>query len=156
GSTTLMWAAYNEEGDTPIIDELLRLGVDVNAKNSNGETALVWASRRGPTRAVEALKKAGARQDEWIEASIQNALKLLDKSGQQFVRVSGCESCHHQSLPQMAAGMARSHGVMVNEDAARAQNEAVIAMFHSYEAEMSKGTDRIPDPPITVSYALHG
>jgi ankyrin repeat protein len=49
GSTTLMWAAFNETGQTEIVEELLKLGVDPNAQNQSGETALIWASRREGT-----------------------------------------------------------------------------------------------------------
>ena len=60
GSTALMWAAFNDAGDPLMVEELLRLGVDPNAKNQAGETALTWAARRGNTRVVTALAKAGA------------------------------------------------------------------------------------------------
>src|SRR4051812_17670920 len=54
GSTTLMWAAYDEAADPAIVEKLIAMGVDPNAKNKNGETALTWALRRGYTPVVEA------------------------------------------------------------------------------------------------------
>ncbi|MGH9660761.1 MAG: ankyrin repeat domain-containing protein, partial [Bryobacteraceae bacterium] len=45
GSTTLMWAAATETGDTRILDELLARGADPNVRNKAGETALDWAIR---------------------------------------------------------------------------------------------------------------
>src|SRR5690242_10220754 len=45
GSTTLMWAAYDEAGDPALVRKFLAMGVDPNAKNKNGETALTWALR---------------------------------------------------------------------------------------------------------------
>jgi len=60
GSTALMWAVFNEAGDPTMVEELLRLGLDPNARNQAGETALTWAARRGNTRALAALEKAGA------------------------------------------------------------------------------------------------
>lgn len=60
GSTALMWAAFNEAGDPTMVEELLRLGLDPNAKNQAGETALTWAARRGNTRVIAVLEKAGA------------------------------------------------------------------------------------------------
>src|SRR5689334_5981775 len=43
GSTLLMWAAMDEAARTDLVSELLKLGVDVNAKNKEGDTALTWA-----------------------------------------------------------------------------------------------------------------
>src|SRR5437763_12593479 len=60
GSTTLMWAAYDETADPELVEKLIQMGVDPSAKNKNGETALLWAMKRGYTPVVEALKKAGA------------------------------------------------------------------------------------------------
>ena len=37
-------------------------GADVNAKNNNGGTALIWASKKGHTGIVQLLKKAGAKE----------------------------------------------------------------------------------------------
>src|SRR5262245_42632178 len=43
GSTLLMWASMDESGRTEFIRELLKLGIDVNAKNKDDDTALSWA-----------------------------------------------------------------------------------------------------------------
>src|SRR4051812_12676142 len=59
GSTPLMWAANDETGDPALVNRLLALGADPTVKNKMGETALTWAIRRGHTRVVETLKKAG-------------------------------------------------------------------------------------------------
>ena len=102
GSTALMWAAFNETGDARIVEELLKLGADPAATNQAGETALVWAMRRGDTPAVSALRRAGASETALTKASVEKAIAPLQQSGSQFNRVSGCYSCHHQSLPLMA------------------------------------------------------
>src|SRR5262245_700557 len=102
GSTALMWAAFNEHGDAALVEELLARGADPLAANRAGETALVWALRRGETPAVAALRKAGASDAALLRASVEKSIALLQTSGAQFAKVSGCASCHHQSLPQMA------------------------------------------------------
>jgi len=156
GSTALMWAALNETGDARLVEELLRLGADPLATNQAGETALVWALRRGDTPAVSALRKAGASDAALIKPSVENAIALLQKSGPQFTQVSGCYSCHHQSLPQMAFGIARTRGFRVDEPSVRQQVDVTIRVLKSVSETALKNRDRIPDPPIAVSYALLG
>ena len=156
GATALMWAAFNETGDAAMVDELLRLGADPLIRNNTGETALVWALRRGDTPAVAALRKAGASDTAAVTRKAQKAIALLQQSGAQFTRVSGCASCHHQSLPQMALGVARTRGLQVDEPAARGGVDASVAILKSVYEEALGNRDRIPDPPIGVSYALLG
>lgn len=156
GSTTLMWAAANEAANPDIVEELLKLGIDPATTNKKGETALTWALRRGQTPVAAALTRAGATQNARIKESVESALNLLQKSGAQFVRVSGCTSCHHQSTPQMAIGMARQRGFSINDQISQQQVASVIAMFKPYREPMLAGTESIPNPSITVSYALVG
>jgi hypothetical protein len=156
GSTALMWAAANESGDATIVNELLRLGADPHATNKVGESALDWAMRRGDTPAVAALRHAGASDAPRVRTSVAKALALLQRSGAQFTRVSGCYSCHHSSLPQMALGVARSRGFQVDEAAVREQVDVTIALVKNVANEALANRDRIPDPPIALSYGLLG
>ena len=47
-------------GDTATVQALLDAGADVNAKNNEGVTALMWAAGVGGTDAVQVLLDAGA------------------------------------------------------------------------------------------------
>jgi N-acyl-D-amino-acid deacylase len=156
GSTTLMWAAASESAQVEMVEELLKRGVDPNIANKKGETALTWALRRGYTPVTETLKKYGASDRAMIRESVEKALGLLQKSGPEFVKVSGCTSCHHQSLPQMAYGLARQRGFAVDPVISQKQAKAVIAMFSPYKEQMMQGKQNIPDPAISVSYSLIG
>lgn len=156
GSTTLMWAASDEAGRDELVIELLRLGVDPSVKNKYGETAMTWALRRGQTPVVTALARAGQDPNARLRPAVESAIALLQKSGEQFVRVSGCASCHHQSVPQMAIGAARPRGFSVSPEASERQVAAVLATYRAAVEIMQKGTERIPDPAIGVSYALVG
>ena len=156
GATALMWAAFNETGDAAIVQELLTRGADPTATNRVGENALDWALRRGATPAVAALRKAGLSDTARIRASVEKSISLLQTSSAQFQRLSGCFSCHHQSLPQMALGIARTRGIAVDEDAARQQLETTVRVLKSVSEAALQNRDRIPDPPINVSYALIG
>ena len=154
GATALMWAAFSETGEAETIAALLELGADPLATNNAGETALDWAMRRGDTPAVSALRRVGAAETMRVKASVEKALALLQKSGTEFTRVSKCASCHHQHLPQMAVGIARTRGIAVDDAAAREQAASTVAMLETVYEEARRNRDRIPDPPIGVSYAL--
>ena len=156
GSTALMWGAFNDSGDAAVVEALVALGADPLASNKAGETALDWALRRGESAAVTALRKAGASDTRKMHSAAQKALALLQQSGAQFSRVSKCLSCHHQSLPQMAFGIARTRGLEVDEALMRQQVDGAISQLKSVAAEALANRDRIPDPPIAVSYALLG
>jgi len=135
---------------------LIRMGVDPNARNQKGETAMEWALRRGETPIVAALRKAGASDASLIRQSVEKAIALLQKSGPQFVKVSGCASCHNQNLPQMATAAARARGYAVDEAGASYSVKSVMATFKPVTADMAAGKPNIPDPAISVSYALVG
>jgi len=156
GSTTLMWAAFNEVGKTELVEDLLNFGVDPNARNQTGETALDWALRRGDTPVVALLRKAGASENGRIKTSIEQAVGLLQKSSSTFFKSSGCASCHNQSLPLMATSAARKRGISVNEEIAAEQVKAVVSTYAPFQEEMRAKPDRIPDPAVSVSYALMG
>jgi hypothetical protein len=160
GSTALMWAAFNEAGDPTLVEELLRLGADPAAKNQAGETALTWAVRRGRTPVVLALEKAletaGASNPDAVREPAQRAIALLQKTSTQFLRVSGCVSCHNQFLPQMTLAAARTRGLAIDEKSARLATEASLAVVRPLVEGAAKSADRVPDPSITVSYALLG
>jgi Ankyrin repeats (3 copies)/Squalene-hopene cyclase C-terminal domain len=156
GSTALMWAAANEPGDTTMLNELLRRGADPQPANKMGDTALTWALRRGYEPVLAALRERGASDHKLFRASVESSLALLQKSGAEFVKVSGCTSCHHQSLPQMAYAVARERGLQVDAQFSDKQAKSVIAFFKPYREHMLQGKQNIPDPAISVSYALIG
>jgi hypothetical protein len=156
GSTTLMWAAADDSADTGMVNELLRRGVNPNAANKGGETALMWALRRGYTPVVETLKRHGASDSKLVRDSVERAVALLQKSGPEFVKVSGCTSCHNQSLPQMVYAQVRERGVHVDPQLSDKQAKSVIATFKPYREQMMAGKEGVPDPAISVSYSLIG
>ena len=59
-NTALINAAMG--GHAESVQVLLDSGTDVNAKNNDGTTALMFAEEEGHTEIVELLKKAGARE----------------------------------------------------------------------------------------------
>ena len=155
GSTALMFAAGGERPDAALVDELVRRGVDPNTVNRLGETALTWAARRGDHDMVARLKDAGASDATAIKSSVERAVASLQKSGPQFIKVSGCTSCHHQSLPQMVYGAARKRGYAVDAATAEKEMKMMLAVLKPMKEPIAKGLD-LPSPGITLSYALMG
>jgi hypothetical protein len=156
GATTLMWAVYNEDADLAVVQQVLKAGVDPNARDSKGDTALVWTMRRGNTPAIRILEQAGASRDPQIREAVQKSLALLQKSSAQFVRISGCVSCHHQVLPSMAMAIASDHHIAFSAPEAAKDIEAMIAMWRNIREYMTLDAHKIPNPPINVSYSLVG
>jgi hypothetical protein len=156
GSTALMWAAYNESPESTLVPMLLKLGADPNAKNKKGETALTWALRRGYTPIAQMLIEGGATSNAAVRESAEKAVALLQKSGPGFFKVSGCASCHNQSLPQMAWSMARERGLKVDQAVAEQQVKAIVAMFKPMQEALAAGKVRLPNPPVSVGYSLLG
>jgi hypothetical protein len=156
GSTALMWAAYSESPDSTLVPMLLKLGLDPNAMNKKGETALTWALRRGYTPVARTLIEGGAKTNAAIRESAEKAIGLLQKSGPGFFKVSGCASCHNQSLPQMAWSMARERGLKVDEDVAEQQVKTIVAMFKPMQEALAAGKVKLPNPPVSVGYSLLG
>ncbi|MBC8164886.1 MAG: ankyrin repeat domain-containing protein [Bryobacteraceae bacterium] len=156
GATTLMWAASSETADVDLVNRLINLGVDVNAANKSGDTALIWALRRGYTPVVETLKAHGASDAALIRQSVEKSIALLQKSSVEFIKVSGCTSCHHQSLPQMAYAFAKEKGMNVDAQISQKQAASVVAMFKPYREQMMQGKENIPDPAVSVTYSLLG
>jgi N-acyl-D-amino-acid deacylase len=105
---------------------------------------------------VESLKKGGAAESPLIRESVEKAVALLQKSGPEFVKVSGCMSCHHQSLPQMAYSFARERGLAVDPHISQQQVKAVMAMFRPIREQLAAGKPGFPDPAVSISYALLG
>jgi ankyrin repeat protein len=68
------FVARAREGDRPAVELFLRAGMDPNAENAQGKTALMMAARTGHRRVVERLLAGGARVGmglSWAAASDQ-------------------------------------------------------------------------------------
>ncbi|MBL9128093.1 MAG: ankyrin repeat domain-containing protein [Verrucomicrobiales bacterium] len=177
----MVWSAYDESGDVTLARMLLDRGLDVNEPTGSGSTALSWALKRGETPLVAFLRSRGATEapakrkttpdntvptagrerTEAIRGGVQRALNLLQKSSDGFldngfVRRTGCVSCHHQTLPAVAFGLALERGFRLDEASLARQLEA-------QRTGWSKTRDRAyemhapqPAPPAVIGYGLHG
>ncbi|MBZ5601354.1 MAG: ankyrin repeat domain-containing protein [Acidobacteriia bacterium] len=170
GATALMWAAYSDYGDPATTEVLLAAGAKIDTANQAGETAMTWARRRGNTAIVRTLLAHGAKDEpapaEIVHTAASNpgtaaegsakAVALLQKSGPEFFKVSGCISCHNQSIPQMATGMARSRGIADDDANAGRTQKAVLSIVNPARLPMLEMSDVVPDVPMTMPYVLLG
>jgi ankyrin repeat protein len=146
GHTALMWAAARANGDDRGIKALLAARADAAAPDKRGLTALDWALRQGDGR-VAALLHAPDRSDarstdarpaartvgegNIVRAALGRSLPLLERAGPAFAAASDerCVSCHHQSLPAMALGLALARGLPVDARLLREQAAETRALL---------------------------
>lgn len=132
GMTPLMFAVSSEKQKPTVVKTLLAAGADVNAKSTVGETALDWARKFGHKDVLDAMAAAGAKEGVAFTApqrtpagsrstreAVEKATALLQTTGTEFFKQSGCVGCHHQPSALMATGAARHAGVKVDEGAAK-------------------------------------
>jgi len=124
GYTPLMYAAYAETMPPGVVRMLLAKGADTRV-TGEGETPQSLAAKRGDSEVArilgvsEAIRKSGgviahrsgATAAGGIPEAIEKALTVLEKQSPNFVKRGGCNSCHNQSLPSAAIGLARERGI---------------------------------------------
>src|SRR5512143_635947 len=125
GYSPLMFAASSDAMPAGIIRLLLDKGADTSCTGDYDEPASALAAKRGHTEAAGLL---GAEppspadnattkiipvgvSDRPIPGAVRNSLALLAKQSDTFIRTAGCNSCHSQSLPSAALGLARDYGL---------------------------------------------
>jgi hypothetical protein len=125
GYSPLMFAASSDTMPAEIIRLILDKGADASFTADYDEPASVLAAKRGHTEAARLLgygdpsptadataKVAFVKGiDRSIPERVRNSLALLQKQSNIFIRTAGCNSCHSQSLPSAALGLARDHGL---------------------------------------------
>jgi ankyrin repeat protein len=177
GDTPLMWSAYNDFAATANTEALLAAGAHVNAHNKAGDTALSWARKRGETPVVKLLLAKGAADEQSadraeatvnaasdrtvsapadVRDAVAKSIALLQASSPQFVKVSGCVSCHNQALPQMATAMAAKHAIHTDPKLSDLQTKTVLGNIRPARLPLLEMSDVVPDLPITGPYIMLG
>ena len=123
GRDALLFAAASDTVAPEVVKLLLQSGLSVGAKNAYGDTALDSALRSGNAPLVRLLggkvppaaEAVHVRAVDPSFATIRNAvaksIDLLGRTSASVLTKGRCTSCHHQSLPSLAAAEARRLGV---------------------------------------------
>jgi len=133
--TALMFAVARNHQNRSVIRMLLDHGADPALQSDAGETAADWARKIAAPAGLELLKVSrrpetaatAASPAGDAKAAAERAMALLESSSQKFFETSGCVSCHHQNITDLAAAEARAHGVKVSADAAIARMKMLSA-----------------------------
>src|SRR5262245_25902077 len=168
GFTLLMQAVLSMEPPPArdrMVEWLVSKGVDPNAKNDRGETAYLLAARVGIPSTLDLLVKAGAKEvkEEWpkpagaasAETAVKKILPLLEMGGEPGFKARACVSCHSNSLPQMAVGLARKKGFVVNAEQVKKEVGFAVATDMPYLEPNRLGTS-IGGGSDTIGYTLMG
>lgn len=91
-------------GYAAAVQEMLRLGADVNAKNQYGQTALYWAARENKLECVDLLVLCGANPADGAEAASKNenvreAIRSASERREKFLAAQAQQA----STPQNSA-----------------------------------------------------
>jgi ankyrin repeat protein len=169
--TALMRAAARGPGDAAIVKALLARGADPLARDGQGLTALDWALRQGDEEAAAAIrasyKEAVPAKEEraapktvgdsnTVTAALARSLPLLERASPAFAAASDerCISCHHQSLPAMAIGLARDRGLRTDVKLEREQAAETLKVLAPNRERYLQGIGVVD--PLDPGYFLAG
>jgi Planctomycete cytochrome C/Ankyrin repeats (3 copies)/Squalene-hopene cyclase C-terminal domain len=107
------------------------------------------------TPTARPLVGATAATPEAIRAAVERGLPLLQKMDVDFVRRTGCVSCHHNSLVSMAVATAKAHQFRVDDNVTAKQNAAIGTYLESWR-ERALQNIPIAGSQDTMSYILFG
>jgi ankyrin repeat protein len=183
GTPPMVFAAYNQTGDTSVVRALLARGVDVDSANDHGATALGYALRSGAdTPLVQFLRSAGAKGPELVRAKrvpdrpvpptpaaraalvrerMPATLALLQRSSDAFldngfVQRQNCTSCHGQDLPAVAYDLARQRGLSIDDVSFGRQVAAQMSRWADRGETARQMTSPVPGAPVSIAYGLFG
>ena len=169
GDTLLTLASASDVGPAELVKTLLDCGVDVNAASKQGNTALALAMRHGHTPVVDLLMKAGARPPDApansteikplpahsAREAVERSLPLLQRTDVEFMKKSGCVSCHNNTLTAMTVAAAQQSGITVKQQVARDQATAIGVYLEGWRERALQGVG-IPGDADSMSEILLG
>ena len=122
GYSPLMLAASSDTIPAEVVKLLIAKGAETSYTADYDETARDLAAKRGDTEVTRllggtprhasspAVMAGQPTAANTPRQAVTKAMALLEKQSYNFIRISGCNSCHSQDLPSAAAALARTRG----------------------------------------------
>jgi ankyrin repeat protein len=95
---------------------------------------------------------AGDTSAARIQDAAAKAVRVIQKSQQNWYRKQGCTSCHQQVFPALAFRAAREHGIALDEAAAHADAAAAFGYFSDFARAVEY--THVIDPALSDGYAM--
>jgi hypothetical protein len=105
---------------------------------------------------VSAVSVASAAEREQLQAAAEKSVALLQKTGPEFFRKSGCVACHHQTVTALAVSEARRRGFAVDEKTAREQLQISALTVKSYRTKFQQRIDHPAGSGTATGFILLG
>src|SRR5215813_7580577 len=104
--------------------------------------------------AEQASKASGRRNDPTaVKKAIEKSLPLLESIRVPFIEKTGCVSCHNNSLPAMAAALARERGFKSSERTSLEESEQILGIWNVWREKLLQG-DGPGGGQLNASYVL--
>ena len=168
--TPLMTAVTSEAAGPETVRLLLEKGADPNTRTPEGEAALDWAIYKGDRAKITVLERYGAMRgngprreeiaaplrDRTLDArtALGNSIARLADVAPRFREQTGCISCHHNTMPALAAAVARGKGIAVDAARTRKNLDDIATFFESNASRMMLGDPAVGGEALTAGYAL--
>src|SRR4029453_7313690 len=145
--TPLMNAITSEAEGVDTVQLLLEKGANPNAETTEGERPLDWATYKGDRAKIQILEQYGAtrgrgpRREEIppppgaggadAHTALTRSLTRLMEVAPKFREQATCISCHHNTMPALAAAAATRKGIAVDQVRARKNLDDILTFFTS-------------------------
>jgi N-acyl-D-amino-acid deacylase len=115
---------------------------------------------------VDVLLQAGARgksdpapelryvNNNTIASAVARSMPVLQKSALQFVKKSGCVSCHHNSLTERTVAVVSKKGFAVDANLDQQEMQAVTAVIDANREQLLQGVMSLGGGATTLGYIL--
>ena len=166
--TPLMNAVTSEAEGADTLKLLLEKGANPNAETTEGERPLDWAMYKGDRAKIQILEEYGAtrgrgpRREEIppppgagsadAQTSLTRSLTRLMEVAPKFREQATCISCHHNTMPALAAAAATRKGIAVDQVRARKNLDDILTFFTSAVPRMMAGDPAVGGEAITTGY----